>query len=359
MIDDYLVVDGVVHGYNWTKENWAIPEAAITSAAGAGFHKFLTKDDDSRLTEEEFLRNWGADDLEEILFLEAGVDIVAYHGTPIWDFYKDGHSDTEKGFILRERNPSRVIVYGAVNPFDGAAALDRVRYLVNERGVDGLKVYAASYHDGMTRSQPLDDPDHAYPFIELALDLGVKVIATHKAMPFGPVRAEPYGVGDLAAPCALYPEMNFEVVHSGFAFVEDTTFLCSFPNVWLNLEASFGLLLNAPDRFAQFFGEFLNAGAARKMFFATGCALAHPLPVIEAFLDFQMPPHLAEGYGYPLITDEIRRDVLGLNLLRLHQIDPAKRLADLAGDQWSVRRANEGGGAPYSHFRAARARAKG
>ena len=123
MIGDMIIADAVVHGYNWTPENWAIPVSELCSAAGAGFHKFLTNDDEYRLTDEEFLRNWSADDLEEVLFVESPLDIVAYHGTPIWDFFKDGHSDTEKGFELKERHPDRVILYGAANPLEGKKAL--------------------------------------------------------------------------------------------------------------------------------------------------------------------------------------------------------------------------------------------
>lgn len=351
MIDGMFVVDGVVHGYNWTPDNWAIPEAAVTSAAGAGFHKFLTKDDETRLTDEEFLQNWGVDELEEILFLESGVDMAVYHGTPIWDFYKDGHSDTEKGFAMRDRNPDRVLVYGAVNPFDGKKAIDDVKRLA-DRGVNGLKTYAATYKDGITQPQPLDDPTFGYPLIEAAIDHGIKVIGVHKAMPFGPVRSAPYGVADIPEPCALYPEMNFEVVHSGFAFLEDTAFLCGFPNVWLNLEASFGLLLNAPRRFAEFLGVFLANGAGSRIIFATGCALAHPLPLVKAFLEFEMPEDLVAGYGVPPLDEALKRDILGLNLLRLHGIDAGERMGVISQDRWSQRRDREGPGTPYSHFRA-------
>ena len=54
VFEDIIIADGVVHGYNWTKENWAIPEAAVTTMAGAGFHEFLTHDDDTRLSKSEF-----------------------------------------------------------------------------------------------------------------------------------------------------------------------------------------------------------------------------------------------------------------------------------------------------------------
>jgi predicted TIM-barrel fold metal-dependent hydrolase len=42
---------------------------------------------------------------------------------------------------------------------------------------------------------------------------------------------------------------------------------------------------------------------------------------IEAFRKFQIPDHLVEGHGYPKITPEIRRKVLGENAARIWNID--------------------------------------
>ena len=105
--------------------------------------------------------------------------------------------------------------------------------------------------------------------------------------------------------------------------------------MWLNLEASFGLLMNAPRRFAEFLGTFLSSGASDRLIFASGCALAHPLPIIEAFLGFQMPEDLVEGFGAPQLTADMKKNILGHNLLRLHGIDVDVWLEKIAGDQWS------------------------
>ncbi len=349
MLDGMILADGVVHGYNWTPENWAVPEAALGAAAGAGFHGFLTPDDASRLRPDDFLRDWTADDLEEILFAESALDLVAYHGTPIWDFFKDGHSDTEKGFELKKRNPNRVLVYGAANPFEGDKALRDLEELA-DRGVDAIKVYAARYHEGRTYEQRLDDPEFGYPFIQKALDLGIKVIATHKAMPFGPVRSAPYGVQDLPEACSIFPNMTFEVVHTGFAFVEDTAFLAGLPNCWFNLEASASLIYPAPRRFAEFLGLFLQSGAGDRIIFASGCALVHPRPLIEKLLEFEMPRDLVEGFGYPELTPELKRGILGENYLRMHGLDADAFRASIADDEWS--RLQEAGlDEPWSHYR--------
>jgi uncharacterized protein len=349
MLNGMVLADGVVHGYNWTPENWAVKESAICAAAGAGFHGFLTPDDSSRLSEKDFLRDWMAEELEQVLFGESPLDLVAYHGTPIWDFFKDGHSDTEKGFELKKRNPDRVLVYGAANPFEGEKALRDLEELV-DRGADAIKVYAARYEKGRTYEQRLDDPEFGYPFIQKALDLGVKVIATHKAIPFGPVRSAPYGVGDLPEACMVFPEMTFEVVHTGFAFVEDTAFLGLLPNCWFNLEASASLIYNTPRRFAEFMGAFMGSGAADRIVFASGCSLVHPRPLIEKLLEFEMPEDLVEGFGYPQMTDEIKRGILGENYLRMHGIDKDRFLASIENDAWSTRQ-QEGLPEPWSHYR--------
>ncbi|HBZ18832.1 MAG TPA: hypothetical protein DEO41_05480, partial [Betaproteobacteria bacterium] len=47
---------------------------------------------------------------------------------------------------------------------------------------------------------------------------------------------------------------------------------------------------------------------------------------IEAFRNFQIPDELVEGHGYPKITPEIRRKVLGENAARIWNIDKQKAM---------------------------------
>jgi predicted TIM-barrel fold metal-dependent hydrolase len=41
---------------------------------------------------------------------------------------------------------------------------------------------------------------------------------------------------------------------------------------------------------------------------------------IEAFRRFQIPDELIDGYGYPQLTDEIKRKVLGENAERIWEL---------------------------------------
>ena len=41
-------------------------------------------------------------------------------------------------------------------------------------------------------------------------------------------------------------------------------------------------------------------------------------------MDFSIPQDLCDGYGYPQLTDQAKRKILGENLLRLHGMDASE-----------------------------------
>jgi uncharacterized protein len=351
MINDHLIVDAVVHCYNWTPENQRINDAGPFSDAGVAFHKQLSPDNAYQLTKEEFSVDWQPDQLEHTLFRETNIDFVCYHGTPIWDYFYDGHIAFDKGVELRERNPGRVLLYAPINPLEGVKVSEDIDKLVDTYQIDGLKLYAAQYYRGRTIQHRLDDTTVGHPLIEKALERGIKSIAVHKALPFGPHRFRAYDVDDVDEVAAMYPEMNFEIVHSGYAFLEETAHLLArFPNVWANLEVTASLVVRSPRRFAEIMGLFLAAGAADRIIYASGCTLVHPKPTIDGILDFSMPTDLIEGYDYPEFTDEIRYNILGANFLRLHGIDQAQLAAKVGADEWRAHQ-NEGLLEPWSYIR--------
>ena len=54
-----------------------------------------------------------------------------------------------------------------------------------------------------------------FPLREHAVDLGLDVIAVHKALPLEGVPMEPYEVGDIDEATASFPDLNFEIVRGG------------------------------------------------------------------------------------------------------------------------------------------------
>jgi predicted TIM-barrel fold metal-dependent hydrolase len=323
MIEDMLVVDAVVHAANVTKENVAEPLQPMAEPlmeATYGLHAMLSPDS-HRLPPERFLRDWSAEELESVVFGESDVDLCDYHSLPLDDFFVDGLVRLEKGVELKQRNPHRVCLHAGVNPLEGEKALADVEHAIRDLGAHGIKIYPARFVNGQTIPIRLDDPEYGIPVIAKAIECGAKCIAVHKYFPVGPTRLSAYGVDDVEV-AGMFPQINFEVLHPGFAFVDETAWLLMrYPNVYVNLEWTISLLFSAPRRFAEVLGTLLAAGGEDRILWAAGSMLAHPQPVLEAFIDFEMPDDLITGYGYPPLTRDVKRKILGENYCRAHGID--------------------------------------
>jgi hypothetical protein len=55
----------------------------------------------------------------------------------------------------------------------------------------------------------------------------------------------------------------------------------------------------------------------------------HPQWALEAFWNFELPRDIVEERGYPQLTDQAKRKILGENLARLHGIDVEAKKTEL------------------------------
>lgn len=351
-----FTVDAVVHGYNWLPSNYRVPLAKSFAEASHRLHSRMS-DDGHRLSEDDYLVDWQAEPLADLMFAESDTDFAIYHAVPLDDYYYDGLIALDKGIAFRAANPNRAALYANVNPLDGVRALEAVERYGRELNVDGIKFYPVRYHNGTSLQIALDDRKLLFPFFERALEVGIRTVAVHKAIPFGRTAQRYYRLDDIDEAASAFPELNFEIVHAGMAFIEETAYLLArFPNVWANLEVTSTLIVNQPRRFAEVLGQLLYWGGPDRILFATGAHFVHPQPVIEAFRDFEMPADMVQGYGYPELTDEVKAKILGLNALSLLGLD-VDRLRELqAGDEWEQRRAG-GLEPPWSSLRTFKAAA--
>lgn len=322
MKDGHFIVDGVVHAYNLDPANYVIPESARFAegvyrhhaAYQRGFEEYVS-------SREEFLRDYPVEGVEQA-WDDAGVDVIAYHGLPLWDYFHDGMSTIEKGKRLRELRPGRVLIYGPISPLEGTAALDKMADAVENDKVDGIKLYPSSYIRGRSYSWFMDDEKIAFPIFERALELGITNVAVHKALPIGPAPAAPFRIDDLVGAAAAFPQIDFQVVHGGLAFLDETAqLLHRFPNVHMNLEVTLSYVLTRPQVFARALGEMLYWGTPEQLIFASGYNIIHPKPLVDAFLAFEMPESLVEDGSYLPLTDEDKGKILGGNFARLHGLD--------------------------------------
>lgn len=336
MIEDTLVVEGVAHQYNFSPENFVDP--VIGPLIGETLYRLHRRTGGPEYTLERsaYMNGAGAERIGRALLAESQTDVICYHETPIYGQFFDGGSALSVGEQMRDWWPNRVLIYGAVAPLR-PGAVERVDELVDEHDVLAIKLYPIDLVDGRVTGLDMGDPQVCFPVLQRALDRGIKVVAIHKALPLGPGPVDALRPADVEAAALAFPDLTFEVVHGGMAFVEETAVqLESFPNIVVNLEATTNMLRYAPRRFAEALGAFLDRGGARRLIWATGCDAVHPRPVLEAFWDFEMPADLVEGQGYPQLTRETKADILGGNFLRLHGMDADGLARKIRGDEFDT-----------------------
>lgn len=338
MYKDNLVVDATVHTFNHTEENYKNDVAREFDHTAYALVNNLSPEG-YEVDPKRFFKDQSAKELEELLFIESDIDFGVYHSTAITDYFKDGYTALEKGIELRDRNPERIEVLGSINPL-ADDALKEMERQVKELEVRGIKLYPVRFDDGKSLSLALDDPDVGIPLLEKAKELGVEHIGVHKAVPIGRTAFKYYGVDDIHDAAGQFPEIDFEIVHAGFSFLNETKFLLGrYPNVWANLEVTASLMVAQPRAFAKILGELLMWAGPDRIMFATGATLVHPQPLIEYFWDeFQIPLDLRDEYGYPNVTNDMKRKILSENALRFLGRDPESLKETVTNDEWARRR---------------------
>jgi hypothetical protein len=93
--------------------------------------------------------------------------------------------------------------------------------------------------------------------------------------------------------------------------------------VYAELGTTWWSVMRTPDQAAHVLGKLLKYVGEDNVLWGTDALFyGAPQDQIQAFRSFEITPEYQERFGYPALTDEIKRKVLGLNALRLHDVDP-------------------------------------
>jgi hypothetical protein len=337
-INGKFVIDGVAHGF----------DARLELADGRADYRYglfvldssfdlqdTILPDPYRLSKERFYQRMTPEAVASAIFAESPTDVACYHTIPAWGIWPD-LSPIGVGLEIRDRHPGRMMVYGAVSPLEGQKAIDDLERQVEEWGIKAIKLYPLDWIDGRIQPWKMSDERVFYPLLQRCQELGVKTIAVHKAIPVGTAPGEFFRADDIDYPAADFPDLNFEIVHGGFTFLEETAHqLGRFANVYVNLEVTAALAFKYPRRFAEVLGEFMLWGSHEKILWGTGATLMHPRPLVEAFDAFEMPEDLMESRGYAAVTDEVKADIFANNFARVHGLDIEDLRRQIAGDEFS------------------------
>jgi predicted TIM-barrel fold metal-dependent hydrolase len=193
----------------------------------------------------------------------------------------------------------------------------------------------------------LDDADPAlrqvgHAFIEKARELDVKTICAHKGFGAGSPHATP---ADVPAAARDFPDVNFIVYHSGFertgspegpytratANVGINRLITAMKrhnvkpnqNVYAELGSTWWTVMRDPTQAAHVVGKLLKHVGEDNVLWGTDCIFyGSPQDQIETFRSFKISERFQERYGYPALTREIKRKVLGLNAARVYGVEP-------------------------------------
>lgn len=321
-LDDVFVADAVTHAYNLHPSNYAIEEhAESVIKLMLGVEKAMP--DEYQRTEDTFLTDWDSDVTTNMLFRESQVDFAVFHPQSI-TIFEDGLTALGKAREFVERHPNRAVSLASVDIIgmdDPQAELTRQVELFDSHGV---KVYPSYWTDEGHEGFKMDDPKEAFPMWEHAVDLGLDVVAVHKAVPFGNVPIDSYRVGDVDEAASSFPELNFEIVHGGMGLATETGYqLANHSNVYVNLEITAGEIATNPKRFVQSMEDLLHAGGADaldKVIWGSGTPQYHPQLLLEAFWEYEFP-EMESRDGTFTITEADKRKIVGENLAEAHGLD--------------------------------------
>jgi uncharacterized protein len=330
--DDAIVFDGVAHVFNFEKKNAFGSAGEMFINHLYAFHATLTPEGEPVMPAEEFLRQWTVDDIDEMVYGHSTTDMLVAMPLPLTDLFRDGLSPWEECAELANRRPDRTVFWGSVNPLEGRRALDLMERQVGEFGAKAFKFYNVRYDYGRPFPWRMDDPQVAFPVFEKAQELGVNLIGVHKGVPLGPQPIEATQTWDMDGAAANFPDINFVIFHVGLPFIDEVCWqLIRHPNLYASIAATINFVVRAPRQFAETLGKLLFWCGEDKIIYGSEAPIWQPQWALEAFWNFQLPQDLVEGYGYPQLTEQAKRKILGENLLRLHGLDVEETRARLRG----------------------------
>jgi predicted TIM-barrel fold metal-dependent hydrolase len=189
----------------------------------------------------------------------------------------------------------------------------------------------------------LDDHDGSAPaigqrFLDACRSTGVPTIAVHKGLSGGNPYASPVDVGPAAAG---NPDLRFLVYHSGYEagstegpydpdgagvdrLVRSVTEagVGLDGNVYAELGSTWRRVMGSPDEAAHVLGKLLVAFGPERILWGTDSIwYGSPQDQIAAFRTFEITPAFQEQFGYPALTPDVKRRILGQNAIELLGIE--------------------------------------
>ena len=239
--------------------------------------------------------------------------------------------------------------------------------------------------EGYAEGYFLTDPI-GIAFIEAGLELGIPNFAIHKGLPIPGFDVEHNKPTDIGPVARDYPSANFIIYHSAInagtggssidavapmqtelvpyssddpnplgvnmlirSLIEnglirdpdlsDSVDLPARLNVFAETGSAWSQVMRDPIASQHYIGKLLKYLGEDNIMWGTDSILGgSPQAEIDLFLAFSITPEYQELHGYPELTDQAKRKILGLNAARIHRIDAEATRCRLNADQFALYR---------------------
>lgn len=258
----------------------------------------------------------------------------------------------------------RVLSHGLLRPNLGAKELEEMERQVKELKIEAWKMYTGAELGG--QAWFMDDEKVAYPFWEKTRALGIKNLCVHKGLPLGAFNEKACTPHDLERAAKDWPDLNFIVYHSAFrgfgwlaaghgekvvdpktddrqeiAWTSDLLRILQrnpdIKNVYFELGGTFNMTsAYAPETCMHMLAQMIQVAGTDHVLWGTDSIWnGSPQSQIERLRRLTIKDELIEKYGYPELTNEIKRQIFGLNAAKLFGIDVAAQRQAVQADKLS------------------------
>lgn len=169
------------------------------------------------------------------------------------------------------------------------------------------------------------DDEWMFPFYAKAQELGLTMgIHTGLGYVYGG-STENCHPGQLEKICRKFYDLNIVAFHFGWPWHHELNALANtYPNLYVGMSYQNRAIKFRPRWFSELLGEALLWAGPDKVIWSQD-GITDLKDSIDAFRSFQFADDLRAGYGYPLLTEEDKAKIFGLNFARLVGMEPRKR----------------------------------
>src|SRR4051794_36388223 len=159
--EKYFVVDGHLHFWDASPENWVKGQEQYAKGWIECFHAYQGLGPPETHWPMEKFQKYSEEDFVKDVFEEGHVDVGIFQSTYLRSWYRDGFNTAEANARLAEKYPDKLIVNGRFDPREGEAGLRQLEEEAKRYNLEGVKLYTAEWHNG-SEGRTLRDPEGAF-----------------------------------------------------------------------------------------------------------------------------------------------------------------------------------------------------